>query len=237
MFHSKSTKQLFLVLFTVTLLLSSIGKILSQKYLNEKENSSQINITLPSIKVYIESLCPDTLRFINYSFKNFYNLKNKYDLYSSLTFVPYGNAYESSSSKNGQREFSCQHGEKECHGNRILNCAIEYLTIDISEQFILCFAGNITKSGRMSADLNDLSSKCLKEIVNDDENTINKINDCASSSEGDELLHIAGEDTKSHSRIPYILVNNEHEDKNNAEFDLIGYMCKYNKLVGIIEGC
>ncbi|XP_017868201.1 PREDICTED: GILT-like protein F37H8.5 [Drosophila arizonae] len=67
--------------------------------------------------VLYESLCPDSQSYI----KNFWPVYRKYHQCINLTLVPYGKASPSSSAPFGH---TCQHGDSECWGNRMQDCAI-----------------------------------------------------------------------------------------------------------------
>ena len=135
----------------------------------------------PSIKVYAESLCPDTINFIVNSFGGFRDNEDRNKLLNSIEFIIFGNASEDTGSVEGNRKFKCQHGEKECYGHRLQNCSNKYLPIDLYEEFLICFSKNVKAVGSAKADLNNITSQCSeasKEII-----------ECAGSSEGFELLH------------------------------------------------
>lgn len=186
----------------------------------------------PQLTVYVESLCPDTMKFETTSFKDFFNNPSKADLVSGIEFIPFGNASESEGSKEGKRIFTCQHGEKECYGNKIQNCVIKHEYTQ-SQDFLMCFASHVLKVGRDAADLDQITNDCL------DNSAAQEVLDCAKGVEGGELLHESGLKTGSHNYIPYIIVNGEHtqEIQDFAEFNLVGYLCKFNDLEGKVPGC
>ena len=99
---------------------------------------------VPKIRVYIESLCPDCMYFINRSFKDFIEKVSKPNL-ADIELIPYGNAKEKFNETTKKWEFECQHGENECYGNIIETCLIHnYGKID-SYKKILCIESNIAK--------------------------------------------------------------------------------------------
>merc|ERR1711971_606992 len=63
--------------------------------------------------LYYESLCPDSTRFISNQIPEMWAaLKQEV----SINFVPYGFA-TTTEDENGELQFECQHGERECAGN------------------------------------------------------------------------------------------------------------------------
>ncbi|XP_055695599.1 GILT-like protein 1 [Lutzomyia longipalpis] len=89
------------------------------------------------VTVYYESLCPDSIRFIsNQLYPNLQDpgLKDFID----VLFVPFG---KSSSSSNGDTvEFVCQHGPRECEGNRLQSCVLHQIPDRPADQlnFVAC---------------------------------------------------------------------------------------------------
>ncbi|KAF2887420.1 hypothetical protein ILUMI_18753, partial [Ignelater luminosus] len=71
------------------------------------------------ISIYYETLCPDSIRFFRYQFNRTYE-----DLlpYMDVDFIPYGHARHTW--ENGKWNIQCQHGQKECVGNRFHACAL-----------------------------------------------------------------------------------------------------------------
>lgn len=180
----------------------------------------------PSIKVYAESLCPDTINFIVNSFGGFREFKDRSKLLKSIDFIIFGNASEDPESTEGNRKFKCQHGDKECYGNKLQNCSNKYLPSDLYEEYLICFSRSVKLVGRDKADLNIITAECSeasKEII-----------ECANSSEGDELLHNAGLNTGSHNYVPYIIVNDKYNInyQKEAESNLLKFLCDYSRESG-----
>lgn len=179
----------------------------------------------PHIDIFVESLCPDCQNFIKDSFAGY--LKNpSYKELAYVEFIPYGNAKES---KVGDRyEFTCQHGPNECYGNTVSNCALNKISYEEGLNFMLCFENAIKKFDKNI-------NKSLKECVNG-EDLYNNIINCAESSVGNNLQHIAAQKTPVHKYVPFIYVNGKHDLEVEKKIlkDMNQYLCGNNKS---LPGC
>jgi interferon gamma-inducible protein 30 len=175
-----------------------------------------ISLTLqdvPKIDVFIESLCPDCMQFIQTSFIAFNSNPSRTEL-ANVTFYSYGNAHES---WDGSKwVFTCQHKENECYGNVIETCAQSKLEKDDYHNFLICLEGDIRKSGK---DFNVSTRKCLKEDL------AAAVIDCAVSDEGNRLEHAVAQKTPEHKYVPWIVVNGVHD--TNLENRILENMTKY----------
>ncbi|XP_061398032.1 GILT-like protein 1 [Musca vetustissima] len=86
------------------------------------------------VMVLYESLCPDSVRFINSQLgPNYDALKD----YIDVTLVPFGKS--KSINNNGLYQFFCQHGPKECEGNREQLCVLQQTTDQEAQvNFVVC---------------------------------------------------------------------------------------------------
>lgn len=85
-----------------------------------------------AMRIYYESLCPDSRKLLNDLGREYHMFKK----YIALEFVPFGRAKSLDAEGN---EFKCHHGPKECVSNRIHSCGIEHLTNqDAKQQFVVC---------------------------------------------------------------------------------------------------
>lgn len=195
--------------------------------------SITIQVTPPKVVVYTESYCPDCVRFEMGSFNEFINNPSRSLLAESIEIIPFGNAHELPDSTESNRKFSCQHGEKECYGNKVENCVQSIFGETYDEKFLVCISQQLQESG-YSSDFNALTAKCEGEQAN-----VDKIIECAKGKTGDELLHQAALKTGDHQYVPYILINGAHDEKTQglAEQSLVKFLCQYNGLVGKVEGC
>lgn len=88
------------------------------------------------IQIYYESLCPDSVRFVQRQLgPNYEALKD----YVDILFVPFGKSF-STTNKDKSVSFDCQHGPAECDGNRIQSCVLNHLAGDQDAQtaFVAC---------------------------------------------------------------------------------------------------
>ena len=178
---------------------------------------------VPKIQVYIESLCPDCMYFINRSFKNFIEKVSKPNL-ADIEFIPYGNAKEKYNETTKKWDFECQHGENECYGNIIETCIIQNLGRINSYQKILCIESNIEKYN-LNFDV------ALNDCFDGDPNEIQQIHDCVGSEMGNIYLHQMAQKTGDHLYVPWVLVDGVHDvsAENQIIESLIDYLCGDDK--------
>jgi len=153
-----------------------------------------------SLDVYYESLCPDSLKFL------VSQLGPQYDTISTFVdvrLVPFGKA-RFQARKDAGYTFDCQHGPRECRGNIIHACGIEYST---SESQAVQFA------------------KCLMQSPNESERCANSVDldyatveSCAGGLEGQLLLQLHGVETLSLKPrltfVPWLVFNKEWSQEN-----------------------
>ncbi|KAF2358858.1 Gamma interferon inducible lysosomal thiol reductase GILT [Trinorchestia longiramus] len=98
------------------------------------------------VKVYFESLCPDSKSFFRRQLTPAYEqLQDIMD----LSFVPFGKALARPRLRNGRVtfEFECQHGQRECQGNRIMSCAQRVLGQHDQMRLFSCMMATPDPSG------------------------------------------------------------------------------------------
>lgn len=174
------------------------------------------NCELPVIDVYIESLCPDCMNFIGGSFKNFHLYEDK-DSLAVVNFIPFGNANEK---WNGEKwEFTCQHGENECLGNTLENCALNRLDRNGGHDFLICVEDNIRGFGK---DFNQTLTHCVGE------DSKLELYNCAFSEEGNQLQHQAAQKTPQHNYVPWVHFNGKHdvEIENRILTNMLDFLCE-----------
>ncbi|XP_022912786.1 GILT-like protein 1 isoform X2 [Onthophagus taurus] len=138
------------------------------------KSKTVVRTTWLRIEVYFESLCPDSSNFIKYQLYPAWDLiKNHVD----IRFIPFG---KSKSYKNGLI-FHCQHGQRECEGNKMMSCGLSRL-IDQTDQvrFIECF---MTAFKKVRWNKNEFGRQCFDQIGLSFENLAN----CYESEEGINL--------------------------------------------------
>lgn len=88
------------------------------------------------VDVYYESLCPDSIRFIEQQLApNYQNLKRHLD----INFVPFGKSDSFTDPKTGAIDFQCQHGPDECFGNKVQSCVLNRLPEqDAQVNYVAC---------------------------------------------------------------------------------------------------
>ncbi|XP_048002282.1 GILT-like protein 2 isoform X2 [Leguminivora glycinivorella] len=112
--------------------------------------------------------------------------------------------------EDGKTVIVCQHGEKECYGNKLHACAIDIVKdMTVAEPYISCMM-NGTWGGGGSTDMD--ATKCGDLMKIDSKPII----ECAKGKKGEELLEYYGKETekvKFHG-VPAVRINGE-------DFDLI----------------
>nr|XP_027205503.1 gamma-interferon-inducible lysosomal thiol reductase-like [Dermatophagoides pteronyssinus] len=175
------------------------------------------------ISLYYETLCPDSRNF----FRNqLYPTYEKLNRYMDVELVPFGNANVSYPRHDNKPVFRCQHGPKECYGNRVQSCTIEMLkNTDLSIRFVHCMFDQ-----KDWLETSQTSRRCAEQMQLD----WPKISSCADGSEGERLLIANSLKTfnlnPEHTYVPWIVIDKNHtaQMQTNAETNLLGYLCEHN---------
>ena len=165
--------------------------------------------TKVTVDVYYETLCPDSIGFL------VRQLIPSYDTLSSmmqLNLIPFGKAeiYEFRETV----DFYCQHGPKECRGNMLHACVFKEHQYNYTRvlPFVECMEYDLKGKPKPNVDL--IATNCAKENDID----WDKIESCASGSQGKQLLMEAGKKTKALrpklSFVPTIVINEKYSDSN-----------------------
>ncbi|XP_074038747.1 gamma-interferon-inducible lysosomal thiol reductase-like protein [Leptinotarsa decemlineata] len=162
---------------------------------------SQNYASTVTISVYYESLCPDSVKF----FKEQLGITHdSFEGKVEVDLIPFGNA--NFTKEDGNYTFTCQHGELECHGNKVHSCALKLGTGSNGTQFVMCAMN--------SSDASD--DKNLKKCASEHNIEWESIQECVNSEEGDEWLAEYGNRTYSVkpkiSFIPTIIFNNIYKE-------------------------
>lgn len=171
------------------------------------------------VSVYYESLCPDSVAFIdNQLVPTFKKLSKAID----LDLVPYGKANQTLNK--GHWQFTCQHGPEECKGNKLHACLVDSLYPKRSNKLVKvigCLMGN------------DDHFKALHQCARKVKLNPAKFIRCAKSVKGENLLAALGDRTHDITPkityIPTIAFNDvyKEEESKAAETDLESVVCKY----------
>ncbi|KAK6738225.1 hypothetical protein RB195_020373 [Necator americanus] len=167
------------------------------------------------LEVYLESMCPDTSRFIHTQLVKAWTILSPTKRVE-LTLVPFGKAR--CVAKGDDFECSCQHGGTECVLNQLMNCVIDRLGFpDKIVPVINCIQGKHS--------LDDAMSTCVAKNVLLDEI---QMRDCATGVRGRRLLALAGSRTASLDPrldfVPWIMINSERN--SDALYDLTENLCR-----------
>ncbi|CAK56197.1 unnamed protein product (macronuclear) [Paramecium tetraurelia] len=193
--------RIFLLLLISTLQISNCDKI--------------------KISLYIESLCPDTTRFIQSSLLKALKTPS-FDELVELRFVPYGKASQNQQS-NGSIIFKCQHGDLECFGNKLQACGFNVLPSQTEQlRFLTC----IQKTRkRQQEDFESEIKQCLPDLWEG-------IIECANGTQGKELLWKNGIETLNLdpklTYVPWVTVNEKFESKAHEmiERNIVQWACQ-----------
>ncbi|XP_045498447.1 gamma-interferon-inducible lysosomal thiol reductase-like [Colias croceus] len=163
------------------------------------------------INVYYESHCPGCREFISGDFKKL--VEKLYD-YLNIKTYPFGNA--EMDTHGGKVEFRCQHGPKECYGNKLHACAL-----DIIKNHRVALIYNSCMASFSQDDLGSddaAAAKCGTSM----KIKSNPIINCANSDKGDQLLKYYGEESKkaNYHYVPYILVNGKEYNGDHIVEDI-----------------
>jgi len=192
------------------------------------ESSNRNTQEVITVKVYYESMCPDSKYFIIHQLLP--TIKQLPEIVD-FKLIPYGKAktFENATGI----YFTCQHLRLECEGNKIHACAVKHIK---DEQKLLNFVSCLFKNMRNPP---KSAQSCASEAGAD----WNTIQQCASSKEGSELLKLHGEDTHSLSPsvtfIPTIVLNDNQGIQKNILKDLKKEVCNlYFANTGLkLESC
>lgn len=164
-----------------------------------------------SVAIYYESLCPDCMRFFSKQFAFAYK---KIGSYLNVDLIPFGNA--KAFNESGHWKFVCQHGVKECHGNKVHGCVLTHNSPRAGVEFVNCAMSLSDPSD--DRELKNCARSCHIEWDN--------IEECLKDGQADKIMAKYGSRTKSvHPRIngvPAIAFNNHYDpyiqDKAANEF-------------------
>ena len=180
------------------------------------------------IKVYLEPLCPDTIRFFRYSLMDFYKHHRSFmnlSLVKDIQFYP-GGLTRYSEESNGKVHFSCMHGHKECEANKMFACALNLLPSHKYKEFVFCYMKNIESMNRNN---HDVGSICATQV----EFHFSEIQRCLNGSLANQhLLNILKARDCLPEKVrnaPWVLFNDQfdRDRENQVERNMIHYTCTH----------
>ncbi|WKX97797.1 hypothetical protein Q1695_013461 [Nippostrongylus brasiliensis] len=176
------------------------------------------------LEIYMESLCPDTSRFLHKQLMKAWSLLSSTNRIE-LVLVPFGKAR--CVAKGDDFECSCQHGAAECTLNQLMNCVIDRLGYpDQIVPIVDCIQGKGTLDNAMNSCITNSALLDAQEMRT-----------CATGPRGRRLLAIAGSKTAALSPrldfVPWIMIDGERN--SDALYDLHENLCK--KLEPAPEAC
>ncbi|XP_047984793.1 uncharacterized protein LOC125225227 [Leguminivora glycinivorella] len=153
------------------------------------------------LRIYYEAMCPYC---IDEYTEILPEIIDKLGAYINLKTYPYGNSNKTE--KNGKTVIECQHGPKECYGNKLHACAIDVLKD--TTQYVKYIACMMSGQEDGSGGSNDKgATECGKQMGID----ATKIIECAKGEKGEKLLEQYGEETDYEAPdkrgVPWSLIN------------------------------
>ena len=178
---------------------------------------------IPTITIYMESLCPYCIEFITSSIKEFYEKVTKPNI-ANIEIIPYGNTIEEYDSDTQKYTFTCQHGENECYGNLIMSCSLNILGRIKGQLNLICLLENIYAFNRNF-------DSTLEHCLNSEPSILKEIKDCVNSDISNIYQHQMAEKTGDHLGVPWILVDGEYDEDTNDKIwtSLVDYLCGDDK--------
>lgn len=182
--------------------------------------ATEVHGAAVNLSLYYESLCPDSINFVKFQLYPTWLLLT--EDYLSVDFVPYGKATQDQAA-NGTWIFECQHGERECQGNKEQACALSLYqnNASIQVQFISCV---------MSTRRPPTAGPQCAAVLGID---YNPVQNCAEGTEGNELLARLGDRTHNFTPhitfVPTVAINGVYtqKDQDDALSNLMSVICRH----------
>ncbi|KAF5308907.1 hypothetical protein FQR65_LT00607 [Abscondita terminalis] len=180
-------------------------------------NKETISVKKLSVQVLYESLCPDSIKFVQ---EQLYPVWAELAPYVDIYFVPFG---KSASLQDGV-SFTCQHGPKECLGNKIQSCALNGLADQNAQvEYVNCFMSIFKKN----VDNNEMGQNCAEAVGL----PWNYVKSCTESLAGVELQLKAEMITLQYKPkfVPTILFNGHfhQEAQDDSQVNFRGVVCTF----------
>lgn len=169
--------------------------------------------------VYLESLCPDSRRFVlGQLLPTYRQLGHIID----LNMVPFGHARVL-----GNNKMVCQHGPRECEGNRRFACIQSRAKSQLEQlETIACIF-----------EANESDEDCLKSFM--PAVSFEDLEKCTSSEESYRMMVEHEKETGRVGYVPHLTVNGKHDDEiqSEAEHNLREFVCKQYQGPAKPEAC
>ena len=198
--------QLFLLLVLCPVFVSSLNTTTTTT--DKPTSTIGRNTTTIRLGVFMESLCPDTRRFFRDQLVPTQRLIG--DIID-IDLVPFGHARVL-----GNGKMLCQHGAKECEGNRRMAC-------------ILARSKNQTEIVETFGCLLKLNSSPKDCVTNNMANlSFDELETCTTGDESYQLMIAAEKESGRLGYVPHLEVDGKssNEIQDQAENNLKDYMCK-----------
>lgn len=173
--------------------------------------------------VFYETYCPDSVKFITQQLYPTYQTLN--ESFFKPLMIPFGRANDTTF-PNGTISFSCQHGEKECYGNKVHACVLNLkVVLGAKLKFINC---SMARTDLKNADPYKYP---IDECAIESGLSAQDIRTCLGNvALVDQLLQSYGNETKQHNipGFPYIVFNSTFDNATSqkSEKDLRAVLCE-----------
>ena len=220
-------KLIFTCFILLTIVFSShlsINPLNKDRSLNIKKQTEAKELT-----VYYDSMCSDSLNFIKYSYRPFFNSKDLYAKFK-VNLVP-----GSLMSNDMSNSFSCKHGYNECVGNIYHLCAKNLFSNDLFNQYVLCYFDFMRAYGY---NIEETSNYCSGSIGLN----FTELKKCADSDQGSNLAQNLLRTKQSFSfnfgHSPLAIIDNNIPINEDEIFNnLVGFLCKLNGNKDNLSSC
>ncbi|XP_059061608.1 GILT-like protein 1 [Achroia grisella] len=183
-----------------------------------KQDNSTVSIEKITIKVYYETHCPASVTFFTAQLQP---VVKKLGSYLDVHLIPYGHA--TTREVLGRYLFKCQHGPKECNGNKLHACAVDALQNNTKA---VVFNSCLMQFSRHTyeTDTAFVLIKCGKNL----NLSVNGIWRCMDSERSSRLLKSYGDETHSLRLryVPYILMDYSTTGQFELVDDLMTTVCR-----------
>jgi hypothetical protein len=181
------------------------------------------------LTVYYDSMCGDSLNFIKYSFRPFYNSK---ELYTKFKVNLVAGSLMTNEMSNS---FSCKHGYNECVGNIYHLCAKNLFSNDLYNQYVICYFDFMRAYGY---NVEETSNYCSGSIGLN----FTELKKCADTDQGSNLAQSLIRTKQSFSfsfgHSPLAIIDNNISTNEDEIFNnLVGFLCRLNGNKDNLSSC